>query len=491
MTPNEIAPDERTYLSFDKVTFLLRLLMVVAFLFIGLKIIQYGYIPPGDALRDSAQAMTGKPFKDVIVMFPGYKINHNFGWDWTLRQMHVALGMSEDHLVAFSVVFFLFVLLCAPLPWFRCPEALMAAFLVFMLSLPGLMSRFTQGRPFLTVEAVLIALLLAWHKGGKASWLKIILTLLAFTLAVWIHGSWFLWPLLPLAFLLAGQWRAGITLGFCWVGGTLLGAALTGHPFVLIRQSIELASVVSKEHVATTLTVGELQPSAGEFTTLLLLALTFWWRKLTTDHLVRSPLFWMTTVSWLLGLTAGRFWADWGLPAAFVWFALQIDEAAFSAWAARPRRRLVIGGVLLLGLFLVSTSDMDGRYTNMLRQPFINFSQAELKGWAPDKGGIFYGADMSFFYDTYYTNPEGDWKYIVGFEPAWMPQDDLKVYRDIQWHHYAWATYDPWIKKMRPEDRLEISSTSRPDLPALEWIYAGGNTWVGRLPRSAPHHHGP
>ena len=60
----------------------------------------------------------------------------------------------------------------------------------------------------------------------------------------------------------------------------------------------------------------------------------------------------------------------------------------------------------------------------------------ELKGWMPEKGGIFYGADMTFFYNTFYKNPDGDWRYIVGFEPAcvndapvWVPPACTKALR--------------------------------------------------------------
>jgi hypothetical protein len=487
MMHNEIAPGERESSCFARISSGIRILMLVTFLFMGLKIIRYGCLPPGDVLRDAAQAITGKPFADVIVMFPGYTMNHNPGWDWFLRQLHVKAGLSEDQLVAFSIVSMLLCLLCFPLPWFRCPEAWLATLLVFNLALPWLMSRFTQARPLLLTEGVLIALLLAWRKGEDPSWPKIILTCAGFTLAVWMHGTWFLWALLPAAFFLARQWRAGISLTLCWVAGTLLGAMLTGHPFESLRQSIVIAVTVSREHVPAMLTVGELQSSEGEFTVLLILGIMFIWRQGKLDQLFRSPLFWMMVICWLLGLTAGRFWVDWGLPAALVWMALQIEEVFLAAWAARPPgRRLLVSGLMALSLFLLTTSDAEGRYTNMLREPFTDLSVPELKGWAPEKGGIFYGADMSFFYNTFYKNPEGDWQYIVGFEPAWMPPDDLKIYRTIQWSQFAYEAYQPWVRKMRPQDRLEISSTTRPNVPPLEWINAGSDIWIGRPPKNLP-----
>ena len=483
---NDTAPEERQSPGMARLSSGIRILVVVSFLFIGLKIIRYGYLPPGDARRDAAQAISGKPFTDILLLFPGYTMNHNNGWDWFLRQLHVKAGFSEDQLIAFSIAALLIWLLCAPLPWLRYPEAWVAALLVFDLAMPGLIMRFAQGRPLLLTEGVLIALLLTWNKGGTPSWTKIILTCAGFTLAVWMHGTWFLWVLLPAAFFLAGQWRAGMSLGLCWVAGTLLGALLTGRPFEFLRQSIVIAATVSREKVPPTLTVGELQSSAGEFTALLLLAIMFIWRRGRSDQLFRSPLFWMMVICWILGLTAGRFWADWGLPAALVWLALQFEEIIMAAWSALPCRRLCVSVLLVVSFFLVTTSDMNGRYTNSLREPFVDAANPALKGWMPEKGGIFYGADMTFFYNTFYKNPEGDWRYIVGFEPAWMPPDDLKIFRAIQWNHFAWEAYEPWVKNMRPGDRLEISSGEQPVLPPLEWINAGGGIWIGRLPASQP-----
>ena len=68
-----------------------------------------------------------------------------------------------------------------------------------------------------------------------------------------------------------------------------------------------------------------------------------------------------------------------------------------------------------------------------------------------------------------------------------MPPDDLKIFRNIQWNSFAPDAYEPWVKKMRPQDRLEISSGSQPVLPPLEWAYAGGGIWIGRLPQGRPH----
>jgi hypothetical protein len=109
----------------------------------------------------------------------------------------------------------------------------------------------------------------------------------------------------------------------------------------------------------------------------------------------------------------------------------------------------------------------------------------QLAGWLPEQGGIFYEADMNFFYRTFFRNPTAPWRYTAGFEPAFMPADDFQTYLQILLNHDEPDAYRPWIKKMRPQDRLVINSRGSPAsmLPELEWQHAVGLAWLGRLPR--------
>ena len=52
----------------------------------------------------------------------------------------------------------------------------------------------------------------------------------------------------------------------------------------------------------------------------------------------------------------------------------------------------------------------------------------------PDTGGIFYTADMTLFYQTFFKNPTGDWRYMLGFEPTWMPRKDFEVFQQVLWN---------------------------------------------------------
>jgi hypothetical protein len=147
-------------------------------------------------------------------------------------------------------------------------------------------------------------------------------------------------------------------------------------------------------------------------------------------------------------------------------------------------KRLFITLALAVGLFLGFTSDRDGRWTQNLTTEFLTQDNPALAGWLPGQGGIIYNSDMDVFFETFFANPKADWKYILGFESGWMQKDDLDVLRKSQWNFGDARAFEPWVQKMRPEDRMIIRAPggSPPNLPELQWYYAATETWIGRLP---------
>jgi len=455
--------------------------------FVCVKILGYGFVPPGDARRHAAKPFAHKPYSEIVVMRPQYVVDHSPGWEWLLGVLRRAAGWEEDALISFSVAGMMLVLLCFPLIWMRHPEAWLAAVLVQMIAIPELMTRWTQGRPYLLSEGILMALLLSWSKeqGRNPPWWKVGLTCLGFALSAWVHGSWYLWVLLLAAFFLAQRWRAGLWLAGCWGIGTIAGALLTGQPVEFLYGAVFMAASVFQEHAPSWLLAGEFQPSAGEFATIATLAILYLWRQrqnTTSAPLASQPAVWMIAINWILGFTADRFWADWGVAAAIVWMAGEFDQAIPTLWKDASLQRLLACGCIMLPLYLDSTNDLGRRYTACLTEPFVDGASPQFKGWMPGQNGIFYAGNMQFFYNTFYKNPRGAWRYIAGFEPALMPPGDLKVYRDIQRTGGSPESYQPWIKKMRPEDRLAITRPDQPSLPALEWKEAAPSVWIGRLP---------
>jgi len=466
--------------------------VLATLIFIPLKIIGYGFIAPGDARRHVAKAFTDKPYTDIIVMRPEYKMDHSPGWEWLLGWLHKRFSWDCDALMSFSVVSMMLCIFLAPLPWLRRPEAWLLALLAQLIALPDLMVRFVQARPYLLTEGILIALLFAWssnkQEGTRPSPTKLGLTALGIALSVWVHGAWYLWALPIAAFFLAGRLRVGMWFAGCVGTGILMGALCTGRPVVFLEQALAIASAVSKENVPQWLLVGELRPSYGELTTAVLIAVVMLWRRqqriaIGASHgIMHDPVFCLIIIAWILGFKADRFWADWGIPAVLVWITREVEQGLASSWDLFNWRRATASCLLAAPLFLHATNDLDRRYTACLSEAFLDTKEPSLAGWLPEPNGIFYSAHMEFFYNTFYRNPTGNWRYIIGMEPALMPEDDLQIFRSIERSQFALKAYEPWVKKMKPGDRLAVPCSAEPGLPQLEWMNAGGGIWIGRLP---------
>jgi len=494
--------------------------VLITLLFIPLKIISYGFLAPGDARRHVAKAFTNKPYTEIIMMRPEYKMDHSPGWEWALGSLQRAANWGPDELMSFSVVSLMLCVFLAPLPWLRRPEAWLAALLAEMIAIPELMTRLAQARPYLLTEGVLIALLFAWSHEEEQTppRLKLALTSLGIALSVWVHGAWYLWALPLAAFFLAGRWRAGLWLGCCSALGTVAGALLTGHPVEFLKQALLIAASISTEHVPQWLLVGEFRPSYGEFTTAVLVGMAFLWRRQQKVSPVESadrrpafkgalpsssppmeerepdgnavkpsvgvgvsgPAFWLMVICWIMGFKADRFWGDWGIPAVLVWLTLQFQ--AGMTWDFSAPKRVLACGLLAVPLFLHATNDLDQRYTASLSESFLDATEPSLETWLPEPDGIFYTAHMDLFYNTFYKNPQARWRYILGMEPALMPDADLRIFRNIQLSQFKFKTYEPWAQKMGQADRLAIRCSGQPPLPQLDWTNALGNIWIGRLP---------
>ena len=143
--------------------------VILVILAIPLKIIGYGYLPGDDALRHAAKAVSGKPWPEILVVGPAFKIDHNYGWHFLLRLIYLRnkcdppnAERDTENLVLFSVVALFVLVGWAALPWLKRPEAWLIA-----LTAAGLASdvplRFLIGRPFILTIAGLLTILFAWQ----------------------------------------------------------------------------------------------------------------------------------------------------------------------------------------------------------------------------------------------------------------------------------------------------------------------------------------
>jgi hypothetical protein len=244
-------------------------------------------------------------------------------------------------------------------------------------------------------------------------------------------------------------------------------------------------------HTTQRTMVSELQPSDGEpfqlifFGGLLVLRQL---AKLNFTPLAKNPAFWLACVCWILSFKARRFAEDWGWPALMVLAAGDLQLLLQSRFAAGSFKRLALAAGIAGIFFLVFTSDIGGRWTQSSTWQFLSTEEhPELAGWMPEKGGILYSADMSIFYQTFYKNPDADWRYVLGYESGLMSDEDFKVYQSVLWNFGDSKAYGPWVKKMTPADRLVIRGdrSSPPGLPQLEWDYGVSGIWIGRLSRPA------
>jgi hypothetical protein len=468
--------------------------LMVAFviLAIPLKIISYHYLPPDDALRHAAKAVSGKPWPEILVVGSSFQIDPQFGWNLFLRQIFLWIHCDAGWLVDFSIVTLFVIVGWSALPWLKRPEAWLIALAASALCVDTA-GRLTLGRPFLVTTAGLLTILFCWqaHGSSKPKWWLAVCFTLVFAICSFFHGVWYLWSLPVAAFFLAGQFRWGLIVATGWVAGIFLGGLITGHPFGSLYQAVEMGQRAVFMHTTQRTMVSELQPSDGEpfqlifFGGLLVLRQL---AKLNFTPLAKNPAFWLACVCWILSFKARRFAEDWGWPALMVLAAGDLQLLLQSRFAAGSFKRLALAAGIAGIFFLVFTSDIGGRWTQSSTWQFLSTEEhPELAGWMPEKGGILYSADMSIFYQTFYKNPDADWRYVLGYESGLMSDEDFKVYQSVLWNFGDSKAYGPWVKKMTPADRLVIRGdrSSPPGLPQLEWDYGVSGIWIGRLSRPA------
>ena len=469
------------------------IVVVVTIIYTPLKIIGYGFLPMDDALRHAAKAVSGKSWQQILVMRDDFQIDPSPGWQAILAWIHNWQNCSAETLVVFSVIALMLLVTLSALPWLRRPEAWLAALFAAAIFIPACTTRFARGRPYILTDAVLITLLFLWSRLGddRPRRLAMALTPLLVAASAWVHGSWYLLCLPGAAILFAGFWRSAFWYGCCWLAGSFLGCALTGHPLEFMFQAVRHMAGVFGNFTVIHQLEPEMYPSDGETAAVLAVVVLLLCRKIfpaRNPRTLLNPVFVMMVLGWLLGLKMRRFWWDFGTPAFMVWVALELQEHFENHLSLDSARRLLVTLVIAAGAFLGFTSDRDSRWTANLTTEFVTPETPGIAGWLPEPGGVIYNSDMDVFFQTFFKNPTADWRYILGFESGLMRPEDLKTLREIQWNHgAAFAAYEPWVKKMRPADRmiLRASGGNPPGISELEWHYAATGLWIGRLPQAA------
>ena len=281
------------------------------------------------------------------------------GWHAILGSIYRWQKCSTETLVVVAVAGLMLLVSAAVLFWLRRPEAWLAALLAAALAQPEFVKRLALGRPFLFTMAVFLTLLFVWSRSRTArprlGELAVSIGLIA--AAAWIHGTFYQLVLPAAALVLSGRWRQGFWFGGCWAVGSFLGAALTGHPWQFLDQSVRWLLAVFGSHAFTRQLVVEFYPADGDCFVVLAVLAMISWRARSPDWKARElvePIFMMALAGWILGLANGRFWVDWGLPATALWLALEFQKQFEPYLGFASVERFLVTSGLGLALYLAA-----------------------------------------------------------------------------------------------------------------------------------------
>ncbi|MDP2912825.1 MAG: hypothetical protein Q8N91_02325 [Candidatus Omnitrophota bacterium] len=464
---------------------LITCLVIFTIASIPFKIIESRYMPGDDALRHAAKAVSGKDWNQILVLRDDVKIDIHAGWHSVLGFVHKTLDFNAYQLVLFSVFILFLLFSLVPILLLERPEAWVFALLAISVADPLILKRLLLGRPYLVTMAAIAALGCLWPflAGKRIRYANFIMLAVLTAIATWIHGGWYFFLLPIAAIFMARQWRAGLLAALATAAGVIAGASLTGHPVMFFAQTLKHVFLSFGNCKSQGMLVTEFQPFIGDFSIVIVVIFMLMWRALRGDwdrKTLDNPVAILALTSWALGFITKRVWLDIGLVAVLIWMASEFQEFFISRMPLLSWKRVLTTGALSAILFAATTNDAANRWSSS-RPTCLTF--AEDASWAPGRGGIVYSNSMEIFYGMFYKNPAAPWRYILGFEPGIMPPEDLEIYRKIQQKGEP-SSFAPWVKKMRPEDRLIIVhlSDKAPKIEGLEWYDAGAYIWIGRLP---------
>jgi len=459
------------------------------FLAIPLKIISYGYLPPDDALRHAAFAVDHRHWNEVLVFNPELRseLDCHPGWHLFLRYIHQHLGLDQEGLAEFSIILAFLTFTCGGLIASGNPLAWLSAFALVAFTEYGMFQRLSLGRPTFLSMSTLVVLLFMWSRPKPLRiWQEMLIAIAMLTVSFCMHPTvWYLWSMLGLALVLCKRWRAVFVLGISIVCSLCLAALIVGSWYnVLVASLLMLRYSLLQDPLVGTNLVSELQPSGGPIVGLLVVLSILFIKGLKGQNIrdeFSKESFVLMLLTWVLGMKIVRFWLEWGLPAMSVWLCLQIKDLLKIKLSglARVRDTLWLAGFLAGGLYLGITADLMGRYTNNLKSPLLTKPVSDYAGELPEEGGVLYSTDMTIFYKIYFRIPNVKFRFSTGYELGFMPPEDLKIFRAIQFNDNLLESYKPWFEKMTPKDRIIIQVIMKPEWQGMEFkrFYTA---WIGR-----------
>lgn len=496
----EISDNDRSFPHLDKrLPLIVYALICMMLLITPLTIISYGYTPYDDVLRHAAKIIAEKDWGEILLLrdtIPPDMDTHP-GWHTILGVMHRAFNLDGDGLVVFSIVSLWLVFTIIPLFYFTRPEAFILVLLCVGFLDFSLINRLFWGRPFVLTAFTALSLCYLWDRmvgitgnrlHEKQRSITPVLWIIVLTgLASWIHSTWYL-LFIPVFSAYCTRNRRYASILLCaTVCGIILGGTLTGNPAdYLLYQVKHLYYFMTDLSVSGALT-GETSPGKGSpLIAAFALGLILLNRKTTGRYLpdIHGIAFYLMITGWLLGFFILRFWTDFGFPAFVYWASLSIQRLLHAVDNENAFKRLSISIMVGILFFYTLTHNSNGRWsTSPYRQmDHLKRNYAEYELWLPEDNGIIYSVNMQVFYNFFFLSPRANWRYVLGFEHAIMPKEDLEIYNSIR-SKRNYSSFLPWVKKMTLKDRIIVQGGPEyPDLPLLKWKWLPPHYWIGRLP---------
>jgi hypothetical protein len=483
--------DVKIGLEFKSVGFLVLLLLLGLSLIIPATVGQKGWQPTDDALRHAAKAISGKSWDQILVVRQDIHCDVHHGWHIMLGFLHRTLHLDQHSLLVFQVTVCFFLFTAVPSFFKKRPEAWYLALLVMALADMSPIYRIFYGRPFIMSSLLLAIIAISWKSfaGKKTLWRNMAAMTAGFVAITWLHPSPYLF-VYPLAcFFIARQWQAAWRLTVCFLAGSTGGFLLTGHPIEMFRMMLYLIFHAPDQSLLTRMLVTEFQPRGGLVLSISVVLFFLIWRFIRGklhSNLLEDPVFLIFLAGIFLGHIVGRFWTDWGFVAATVWITAELEDVLEKKYSKYSIKRFGSVAVIALGMYVIFTADTGSRWSSEIPRfnPDLSTAAENKKEWYPDSGGIVYSDNMGIFYRMFFWNPHANWRYMLGFEPVFMPEEDLKVYREIQRMSGNVESWEPWLKRMKRQDRIIFFSDKQPQKPdSMQWGELNKGIWAGRLIR--------
>lgn len=475
----------------EKIKYLERITAIIVlfavFYFIPYKILLKGFIPPDDVSRHVAFSLTDQKWSDVLIIEKGLEADHNAGWHSLLRFLHKYFRLDKEQLLAFSVIsLFILVNMAGSLGSPNIAGWPIVLLVMFVFD-RGIFNRLLLGRPFIISIAVTLILLKLWFVESQKpiKWYVLYtITTIVLVIAVWLHGTWYTFLLLPMSLFLSKNIAKSIKLTLLIIISTLIGAYLTGElqGFIYFHYYSTLNIFTEKIYnwqLVTEFAEGEvgllwLVPA------IFIVMLSVYAKKLKLNDLSKDPIIILIILTWLLSIKVIRFWADWGIIALMFWLSIRISELTKDMQSIKkPVFRWVLF-FSIISTICILIPNLKFYNKKEFKCYSADFTQKELAKFEPDDGGIVYNDNMKQFYSQYYRNPFAKYKFVLGFEPAIMQSENKKIFREISYNDFHYMAYKPWVNKLTSKDRIFTSVDVRKYYPELDWVKVSKILYIGK-----------